>query len=398
MQARDERKLLALVAAALSLQPLSTDLYLPSLPPLAREFGVAPGLVQHTLTVFVIGFGLAQLVAGPLSDRIGRRPVVLGGSLLFTLASVLCAAANSLPTLMVGRGLQALGCCAVVVAARAVVRDRCSPAEGARLLSRASTWLALAPLLGPIVGGQAQQHLGWQAAFALQAVLALGLLLAWRAEFEESNLKMDPEALGPRRLARAYLDVALHAGFRAYALPSALTYGAIFVFIAGSSFAYIDVLGVSSARYGALFSLGVSGYLLGTMLCRALLRRFAVDRVLRAGLALTATGGVGLWACVHAGLGSVAVVLGAQFVVMLAHGINQPCAQASALGPFGARAGTAAGLLGFLTMAVALATGALFAGLQEDSLRPLANLSALVGLLALASGTAITRARGTLGT
>ena len=396
MQASAERLLLALVASALSLQPLATDLYLPSLPPLARAFGVSPGLVQSTLTVFVVGFGLAQLIAGPLSDRVGRKPVILGGSLLFVVASSICALAPSIPALIAGRLLQALGCCGVVVAARAVVRDRYSPADGARLLARASTLLALAPLLGPIVGGQAQAHFGWRAGFVLQALLALALCFAWWRQFEESHRQPDANALAPARLARAYLEVALHPGFRAYALPSALTYGAIFVFIAGSSFAYIDILGVSSPRYGVLFSLGVSGYLLGTVVCRRLLRRFALDRVLQGGLTLTALGGVGLWACVQLGWVSVPVVLGAQFVVMLAHGINQPCAQSSALGPFGARAGTAAGLLGFITMAVALGVGALLAALHEDSLRPLANLSALLGLLALASGTAVNRARSAL--
>lgn len=396
MEARAARHWLWLIAAALSLQPLATDLYLPSLPHLMTVFDVPAAAVQRTLTIFVTGFGFAQLFAGALSDRYGRRPIALAGSLFFVAASAICAFATVLDVLVAGRLLQALGCCAVVVAARAAVRDRHSPAEGARFFARASTLLALVPLLGPIVGGYTQTWFGWRAAFVLHVALGSGLWLAWQRGFAESLAQPDPAALAPRRLLAAYRTVALHPGFRAYALPAALTYGAIFVFIAGSSFAFIEVLGVPASRYGLCFAFGVSGYLLGTLVCRRLLRRLALDRVLLVGLSLTALGGGGLWLGVRYGAPGIPLLLGAQFIVMLAHGLNQPCAQSGALGPFGAQAGTAAGLLGFISMVVAFTVGSLLGWLHAPSLQPIAMVAGGIGICAVLSGMNVARARAEL--
>ncbi len=133
--------LLLLITGCLALQPLSTDLYLPSLPHMATAFGVGPDAVQHTLSLFVLGFGGAQLISGPLSDRYGRRPVLLGGLATYAAASLACAVAPSLTLLVAGRFVQALGCSTAVVVARAIIRDAYSPAEGARVIAKASSLL-----------------------------------------------------------------------------------------------------------------------------------------------------------------------------------------------------------------------------------------------------------------
>ena len=378
--------MLLLIASGFSLQPLSTDLYLPSLPHLSRYFGVPAGAVQITLTLFVFGFGLAQLAVGPLSDRYGRRPVALGGYALYLAASLLCALAPTLTVLSVGRVLQAAGCCSVIVAARALVRDRYDPAHGAQLLARSSSLLSIAPLVGPIVGGYAEVWLGWRAAFVLLSLIAAWFGLYALRHWQESNPAPDPLALHPRRLLAAYREVARHPSFGAYALPAALTYSAIFVFIAGSSFAFIDVLGVPTERYGFYFAGAVVGYLGGTLLCRRALRYFSLPQILAGGSGLTAAGGLGLWLAVENDLASPGVLLAAQFTVMLAHGINQPCAQAGAIGPFQARAGAAAGLLGCVSMAVALSVGSLLGALHDGSLRPLAALVAMLGLSCFLAG------------
>jgi len=391
--APDERLALLLLASGFSLQPLSTDLYLPSLPSLSRYFAVTPAAIQTTLTLFVLGFGVTQLLAGPLSDRYGRRPVALGGYAVYCAASLLCACASSLTVLLVGRLLQAIGCCGVVVAARALVRDSYEPAAGAQLLARSSSLLALAPLIGPVLGGYCQVWLGWRAAFWLLGALSVWFALFARAHWQESNLNPDAEALRPARLLAAYREVASHPEFRAYVLPAALTYSAIFIFIAGSSFAFIDVLGVTPEHYGLCFAGGVSGYLGGTLCCRRWLRRRTLQDLLAAGTTLTAIGGCGLWLAVRYDFASVGVLLTAQFLVMFAHGINQPCAQAGALAPFKTRAGAAAGLLGSVSMAVALGSASLLALLADGSLQPLATLAAAVGGLCLLAGQLPTRLR-----
>jgi len=379
------RTLLWLVAGYLSLQPLSTDLYLGSLPHLARYFGVGAPAAQLTLTIFVTGIGLAQLLAGPLSDRFGRRPVALGGCVVYLFASLLCAAAPTISVLVAGRLLQALGCCCVLVAARTIVRDSYAPAAGAAVIARASSILALVPLFGPVLGGYTQVWFGWRAAFVIHAAFAVVLLAASLRALRETHHRRDRAALHPLRMLASYASVARSPGFWIYALPGALTYAAIFVFIAGSSFAFIDVLGVPTERYGLCFATAVGGYLCGTLACRRALARLGLRGVLKAGTSLTALGGVGLWLAVHAGYAHWALLLAAQFTVMGAHGLNQPCAQAGVVAPFADRAGAAAGLFGFLTMLVALAVGTALGLLHAPSLAPLALVAAVVGVLALAA-------------
>ena len=162
--------LLWLITGSLMLQPLSTDLYLASLPHLTSYFSATPAAVQQTLSMFVIGFGSAQLLSGPLSDRYGRRPVLVGGLATYLLASLACALAPSLSLLVAGRFIQAVGCCTAVVVARAIIRDAYAPAEGARMLAKASSLLSLVPIFGPIAGSYLQVGFGWRAAFGVHAL------------------------------------------------------------------------------------------------------------------------------------------------------------------------------------------------------------------------------------
>lgn len=370
--------LLWLITGCLMLQPLSTDLYLPSLPHLANDFAVTPAAVQQTLSLFVIGFGGAQLISGPLSDRFGRRPVLLGGLALFVVASIGCAVAPTLPLLVAGRFLQALGCCTGVVVARAVVRDSYAPAEGARVIARASSLLSAAPLLGPILGGYLQVTFGWRAAFVTLVVFGAAVLAAAASHMTETNVRPDREATRPRRLLRTYLHVARTPAFWAFTLPGALSYGAIFAFISGSSFVLIGVLGTGTELYGYLYAAGVLGYLSGTIVCRRLLGRIGLARTLALGTSVALAGGLLFVALGHAGYRHWLVVVVPQFMVMAAHGINFPCAQAGSVAPFPDRAGAAAGLFGAFSMAAALGVGIVVARSHDGTLMPLALITLAV--------------------
>jgi len=371
---------LLLVTGCLMLQPLSTDLYLASLPSMAVDFGVAPAAVQHTLSLFVIGFGSAQLISGPLSDRWGRRPVLIGGLTLYLLSSIACAFAPGLGWLVAARFAQAIGCCTGVVVARAVMRDAYSPDEGARVLARASSLLAVAPIFGPVLGGYLQVSFGWRAAFVALALAGLVVWIAALARMEESNRKPNPAAMHLGTLLRGYLAVWKTPAFWAYALPGALSYASIFAFISGTPFILIRVLGVATEHYGFYFALGVLGYLTGTLLCRRLLARVGLQRALLAGTAIGLAGGLGFLLLVLAGARSVALVVAAQFVVMAAHGINFPCAQSGSIAPFPEKAGAAAGLFGFISMLGAFFTGIWVGSSHDGTLQPLAWISATVAV------------------
>jgi DHA1 family bicyclomycin/chloramphenicol resistance-like MFS transporter len=385
--------LLWLIAGCLMLQPLSTDLYLASLPHLATDFGVSPAAVQQTLSLFVIGFGVAQLVSGPLSDRFGRRPVVLGGLAIYVLASLACALAPNLNLLISARFVQAIGCCTAIVVARAVIRDAFTPAEGARVIAKASTLLSLAPLIGPVLGGYLQVWFGWRAAFFFHTLFCLVLAgAAWRW-LAETNRHPNPAAMQLRGLIEVYRRIASTDFFWAYALPGALSYAAIFTYISGSSFVLINVLGVTTEMYGYCFAFGVSGYLLGTLACRRLLGRIGIARAMTVGTGISLFAGLLFAALALAGVHHWAAVLLCQFLAMGAHGINFPCAQAGAVAPFPREAGAAAALLGFFTMVAALVTGTWVGMSHDGTLMPLALTSASIGLLLFGSAWALRRQR-----
>ena len=364
--------LLLLITGCLALQPLSTDLYLPSLPHMATAFGVGPDAVQHTLSLFVLGFGGAQLISGPLSDRYGRRPVLLGGLATYAAASLACAVAPSLTLLVAGRFVQALGCCTAVVVARAIIRDAYSPAEGARVIAKASSLLAIAPLFGPILGGYLQVSFGWRAAFVVLTAFGLLVMVAAALRQQETNLRPNPRATEPRQLLGIYGQVIRTPAFWAYTLPGSLSYAAIFVFISASSFVLIRVLGVGTERYGMLYAVGVLGYLGGTLVCRQMLPGRGMARTLAFGTLLGAVGGATFLALVWAGVSHWSLVVAAQFVTMGSHGINFPCAQAGSVAPFPQQAGAAAGLFGALAMVAALGAGIWIGSHHDGTLMPLA--------------------------
>ncbi len=383
--------ILWLIAGCLMLQPLSTDLYLASLPHLATGFGVTPAAVQQTLSFFVIGFGVAQLVSGPLSDRYGRRPVLLVGLAIYAAASLACALAPTLPFLVGARLVQAVGCCTAAVVARALIRDAFTPAEGAQVLSKASSLLALAPIFGPVLGGYLQVGFGWRAAFVFHTLFCIVLALSALRWMKETNRHRNPAAT--RNLFARYRRLASADFFWAWTLPGALSYAAIFTFISGSSFALIEILGVPTEWYGYCFAFGVTGYLLGTLVCRRLLARLGLQHTLLAGATLSLLSGLLFASLVFAGVHHWSVVVGCLFLTMGAHGINFPCAQSGAVAPFPREAGAAAGLLGFLTMVAALVAGTWVGFSHDGTLRPLALSSATIGLLLFASAWGLRRQR-----
>lgn len=350
-----------ILSLLLGLQPVTTDLYLPALPAITEGFGAGAPQAQLTLSALLLAFGLSQLIWGPLSDRFGRRPVLLAGMLAYTLASIACAFSPAIGWLIAGRAVQGAAMGAGVMVSRAMVRDLYTPTHGATMMSKGLTGLGVIACLCAPIGGALTDLAGWRAALLPLAVFGAGTLalLAWR--FEETLQRPDPHALRLAPLLRANIEIARHPVFLTWCALSAASYLGLFTFLATSSFVFTRSMGMSRTAYGLLmFSMSAS-YIVGTFWCRWMLRRTSVHRTVAVAGVLTLIGGVGLAVLAHWGhdqawYGPAAVML-PMYIFMLGHGVHQPCGQSGAVGPFPHRAGTASALNGFLMM-----LGAFFMG------------------------------------
>jgi DHA1 family bicyclomycin/chloramphenicol resistance-like MFS transporter len=355
----------------LGLQPITTDLYLPALPALTGHFGAEPARAQLTLTALLLAFGLSQLAWGPLSDRFGRRPILLWGLTAYTLAAIGATFAASLEALIVWRVLQGAAMGAGTVCARAIVRDLYAPEAGARAMSKGLSGLGVAACLSPMLGGAVAQSFGWRAALAMLVLAGAGTLWVVARRFRETLQAPNPRALQPATMARTWGEILGNGTFWSFALLSTASFGGLFSFLAASSFVFIKLHGVSASFYGMLL-LGTSGcYILGTLLCRYLVMHHGVKRTVAIGGALSLGGGGLLLALALAGVEGVWAIMAPVFVYMVGHGVHQPCGQSGAIAPFPQAAGAASALAGFLMMLVAFGAGRWIGARMDGSALPL---------------------------
>lgn len=351
--------LAVLVVALTSLGPLSTDFYLPALPAIARALHTDSAGVQLTLSVYLLGFGAGQLLVGPLSDRFGRRPVMLWGMLVFLLSTLACVFAESLAVLVGARLLQALGACAGPVLGRAVVRDLYGPAESARMLSHVSTATALAPLLAPLFGGWLTAAWGWRATFVVLAVYAVLLMLAVAMLLRETNRHPDADAMRPGRMLANYRTLLADPAYRGALLIGCGAFAALFAFISGSPFVFIEHFGLSPQQMGLVFGLNVTGFMIGSTLSARHSRRLGPARLIRYGVWIGAACGVLLAALAYAGPQHLAAVMLPMWGVTAAIGLILPNATALGLAGYPRMAGAAASLMGFVQMGLGAGAGML---------------------------------------
>ena len=374
------------LALLLGLQAITTDLYLPALPMLQANFDATMGQTQLTLTALLLAFGVSQLFWGPLSDRFGRRPILLAGMSIFVFASVASVLSTSMPMLIVFRALQGAAMGAAVMCARAVVRDLYSPIDGARAMSRGLSGLGVIACLSLPVGAVLSTQWGWRASLGAVAVFGGATLALVALRFEETLRLPNPGALQPGTLAKTWREILRNPTFRAFSALSICSYGGLFTYLAASSFVYIQVLGLSPNAYSLVLVASALAYIPGTFMCRRLLLRFGVRKTIAIGGAITLTSGTLMGVLALAGVHTVWALMGPFCGYMLGHGIHQACGQSGAVGPFPHAAGTAAALNGFFMMVVAFVIGGWLGQNLNGTVYPLAFgvwfWAALIALLA----------------
>ena len=375
---------LLFVIGFMALQPIATDLYLASLPAIGAAFNAGATGAQMTLSVFIAGFALSQLVAGPLADRFGRRPIALLGCGLYVGAALAGAAAPSLTVLLATRLAQSFGACCVVICARAIVRDCHGPEQAAQVMSRALTWMAVAPITAPFIGGLLQEWFGWRA--NLVAIAIAGAMMLWSSMrgLAETNRHRNPHATRPRELLATYLLILRSRTFLVYTFFATGTFCALFSFILGSPFVAIQVLGISPRVYGLMFGCVVVGFVVGAAIGRRGLPRWGIAGAIRRGAMLQAASGLTLLALTASGIESLWSLMVPMFLVLLAHGLIQPSSQMGAIGPFPRQAGAAAALCGFVMYLIAVFLGLALGASFNGTMLPLAIAVALSTCITLA--------------
>lgn len=360
------------LALLMGLQPATTDIYLPALPLLTQALNAPMVLAQMTMSVLILAFGFGQMLWGPVADRYGRRPVLVGTLLAYALASVGGALAGSIEQLVVWRGLQGFAMAGSVVCSRAMVRDLYQPVEGAQVMALALSGLGVVAIVGPAFGGLVTAHAGWRMALVVVAVYGAAALaiVAWRVP--ETLAVKNPRATAVGPMLANWWEVLSHPGFRAWMLLIVTSYGGIFTYLAGSSFVYISVLGLSPGEYGLAMGSASAFYMVATFVCRRWIPRYGMDGTVMRGAFFTLVAAVSVVGLALGGVKSIWAVLIPQWIYCFGHGFHMPCAQAGSVGPFPHKAGAASALSGFIMALVAFAIGKWLGVSLDGTVQPFA--------------------------
>jgi DHA1 family bicyclomycin/chloramphenicol resistance-like MFS transporter len=393
MLRRDTLTLTVLLGLLTAFGPMSTDIYVPSMPSIGRLFGVGTAQVQLTLSSYLIGYALGQIVYGPLADRFGRKPALLLALALFCAASLACALAPGIETLIVARGLQALGAAGVVLLPRAIVRDLHEGDAAGRELSRVGAVMSIVPVIAPLVGGVVQTAFGWRATFAV--VVGVGLVagaVVWRS-LPETLQRRAAGHVGLVETLRHCRVLLRDTTFLAHAGILGCSYAVVFAWISGSPFVLQNLYGLSPVEFSIAYAVACGGALAGGSIAASLAMRIGLDRTMALGVLCLAAGGLAMMACLWLGLPPVISLVLSMVVCHAGNMLATPQAVAGALTPVPHCAGTASSLLGLVQQLSAAFTGTVVGFTLGRSAWPLALAIAAMGCASVALWGLSRRAR-----
>jgi DHA1 family bicyclomycin/chloramphenicol resistance-like MFS transporter len=374
----------ALLISGTATSILSTDLYTPSLPHLPAYFGTDASTVKLSMSLNLLGFALAQLIHGPLSDRFGRRPVLLIGMAGFLLSSIACALAASIEMLIAARALQGIMACAQAVLALAIIRDLYDESGAVKILAFHGMAIAVAPVIGPLVGGYVHVLLGWRMNFWIVSIL-IGIVTAMMIRYMPETVEPDRTAMAPARLLSSYGDLLARPNFLVHGLLLAGTLMGLFAFVTAAPFVFIDQMGVATDRYGYYYALVLGAFFVGNLLANRAAGRCRSRQLLRAGVAVLVAGGLALILVVYTGGGTPRLLTLAMALYLFGMALIWATSPVMAMAAAPGNAGVASAMLGTLQMAGA-ALGAFVVGLLHNG--SAWALAIAVGAGALAVGLA----------
>ncbi len=378
------RWFVVLLGALMTVNVLSIDMMLPALPQLGASLATTPDRVQLVLSLYLVGYAVGQIASGPLSDRFGRRPVLMTGLGIYTLASLVCAASRRIDMLVAARIVQGIAACGGPVVVRAIVRDHFSGSRAAQTLSMLTTVFAAGPLLAPIAGGAILVAWGWPAIFVAIALCAAALLLAAWLGLAESLTTPDRDALRLARLRENYRTFLTTRASIGMAVVNGLCWVGIFSFISASPFVFIRYYGVAPNHYGYYFGLSAACLIAGAATNRRLLRTHPGEQVMRWGFWVLIAGGAATVLVPLTPLSGPLMLMGGVMIYMFGQTLVQPNAVAAALDPLRHMAGMGSALIGVIQMLLGAAGGFVVNALYDGTPLP---MGAMILFAAVTSGT-----------
>lgn len=383
---------LLLMGSLAAIGPLAVDMYLPSFEAIATDLNVSVGQVERTLASYLLGLALAQLIYGPLADRFGRKLPLIGGLILFIVASLACAATMDIEHLNLWRIVQAFGGASGMVIPRAVIRDHLETRDAAKALSLLMLIMGVMPILAPLLGGQVVALGSWRVIFYIMAGVGAMQLIAVIIAMRESLNPESVTALRPSIIAHNYLGLLHHKRFVCYTLAGGFGTAGMFAYIVGSPRVFITIYDVDPRYFGLLFGLNAVSLILASQLSARMLNRWAPGVLLRH--AQTALVVMTLIALALTLLGFITLLLLMLCLMgfMASQGFVNPNAAALALNDQGHRLGVASAMMGTLQMLCGAGSGMVVSAWQSDTPLPLTGMLAACAVLSWLFGRAALRA------
>ena len=381
---RPSRGLMLLLVGLTALAPFSLQIFLPALPVIQADFRVTSGVAQLVLSLSILASAFAMLAYGPMSDRFGRRPVLLAGLVAFAAGSVFCALAPGIGTLIGGRVVQAVGAAAGMVLARAIVRDLHDRESSATVIAYLTTAMVVAPMLAPTVGAVLIDVASWRTIFALTALVGLAVIWQTSRQLVETRSRDAAGGGAPVPMWAGAGRLLRTPAFLAYAAQSSFAIAVFFAFISGAPYFMLDVLHRPATEYGLYFILVSAGFMAGNLLAARITARVGLDRMILIGSALALAATLLALALLAAGPWVPIALFGPMLGAAFANGLTVPNAQAGAISVDPLLAGSASGLAGFLQMFTAALVSQAVGALQNGTPYPMLAFMTACAVLSLA--------------